>query len=421
MKEFFVGSEIGKLRKVMVHRPDMELRRLTPSNHDDLLFDDVLWVRNARQQHDAFVDQMHTRDIDVYYLDQLLTEALKNPEAKKNAVNLAVNEYTVGLGAVNEIRRALLELPPEELSMHLIGGLTIQELKEKGIDIHLLSNKSLVTAGADNSSFVLRPLPNSMFTRDSSCWIYNGVSLNPMYWPARQLEVINVSIIYKYHPMFVAADFEFWYPNDDPFSEKSIQHFGQASLEGGDVMPIGNKTVLIGASERSTGRMIEQIARSLFRKGSAERVIACLMTKNRGHMHLDTVCTFLDHDAITVFPDVVNSIVAYSMRPGEKEGELSVTKEKSFISAVKDVLHIKDLRIIPTGGDEYQAAREQWDDANNVIALEPGVVVSYSKNEYTNSMLRNAGIEVITIDGSELGKGRGGGHCMTCPLFRDEV
>ena len=342
----------------MVHRPDMELRRLTPSNHDDLLFDDVLWVRNARQQHDAFVDQMHTRDIDVYYLDQLLTEALKNPEAKKNAVNLAVNEYTVGLGAVNEIRRALLELPPVELSMHLIGG---QELKEKGIDIHLLSNKSLVTAGADNSSFVLRPLPNSMFTRDSSCWIYNGVSLNPMYWPARQLEVINVSIIYKYHPMFVAADFEFWYPNDDPFSEKSIQHFGQASLEGGDVMPIGNKTVLIGASERSTGRMIEQIARSLFRKGSAERVIACLMTKNRGHMHLDTVCTFLDHDAITVFPDVVNSIVAYSMRPGEKEGELSVTKEKSFISAVKDVLHIKDLRIIPTGGDEYQAAREQWD------------------------------------------------------------
>lgn len=421
MANFYVGSEIGKLRKVMVHRPDLELRRLTPSNHDELLFDDVLWVQKARQQHDAFVDQMHDRGVEVYYLGELLKEALEDEEDHKRIVELVATDYTVGVNAVNEIRSLLLEMKPQDLATHLISGLTIGELRSEGADIDALKRHSLLASAFEDNAFVLLPLPNSLFTRDSSCWIYNGVSLNPMYWPARQLEVINVAMIYKKHPMFKDAEFEFWYPPTDPFGEFVVQDFGHASLEGGDVMPIGNKTVLIGMSERSTGKMIEQMAKALFAKGAAERVIACQMNKDRSHMHLDTVFTFLDRDVATIYAKVVDTITAYSLRPGDKEGEMCVTKEKSFLNAVADALGIKKLRVIETGGDEYQAAREQWDDANNVIAIEPGVVISYSRNEYTNTQLRKAGIEVITIDGSELRKGRGGGHCMTCPLLRDPI
>ncbi len=421
MPDFFVGSEVGKLREVMVHRPDLELNRLTPLNHDELLFDDVLWVKKARQQHDVFVDHMRDRGVKVYYLEKLLAEALANRDALTTALEATVTEYTVGAGAVAEIRQAMATMGPKELATHLIGGITISELGRKGVDVKGLAKHSLLTATAEEDSFVLPPLPNTLFTRDSSCWIYNGVSLNPMYWPARRQEMVNVATIYNYHPIFKEAEFKFWYPANAPFDGFEVQDFGKASLEGGDVMPIGNKTVLIGISERSTAIMIEQIAKSMFRRGAAERIIACRMTKDRAHMHLDTICTFLDRDAVTIYPNIVETISTCSVRPGEREGTLSVTKEQSFLEAVADAVGVKQLRVIPTGGDKYQAAREQWDDANNVVALEPGVVISYEKNEYTNTQIRKAGIEVIAIDGSQLGKGRGGGHCMTCPLLRDPL
>ncbi len=418
MTEFGVFSEVGKLRKVMVHRPDLSLCRLTPANHDDLLFDDVLWVERAQQEHDAFVAIMRSRGVEVYYLEELLAETLAlSAEVRQRVIKREVSELTVGVSLVHEFRDYLMGMPPARLAQHLIGGLARAEIHR--LDLDEMSKRSLTAVATATNEFILPPLPNTLFTRDSSCWIYNGVSVNPMYWHARQQEAIHVGLIYRFHPMFQNANFEFWYPPAGDDNQFDLEDFGRASLEGGDVMPIGRKTVLIGVSERTTVQMVEQLARALFKKGAVERIIAAQLTRDRAHMHLDTVFTMLDRDAVTIYPKVINQIQTYSLRPGDKEGTFDVCPESSFLEAVSDALGVKELRVITTGGDDYQAAREQWDDGNNVVALEPGVVIAYSKNTYTNQKLRDAGIEVLTIDGFELGKGRGGGHCMTCPLLRD--
>ena len=416
MTQLGVDNEIGKLRKVLVHRPDLSLKRLTPSNARRLLFDDVVWVSRAMEQHDAFVALMRDRGVEIFYLSDLLEETLEhNPVAKAQLLDSVVHELTVGVSLAEDVRALLAEMPPKALATHLIGGLTRGELR--GLD----TANSLTAHISGEQGFVLPPLPNSLFTRDSSVWVYNGVILSPMYYQVRRLEVVNVGTIYRFHPMFEKEPFEFWYPPAARELGFDVEDFGHASLEGGDVMPIGNRTVLIGVSERTTARMVEQIAKVLFASGAVERVIACEMTRDRAHMHLDTVFTFLDHDAVTVYPKVVDEIVAYSLRPGEREGHVTLTKEKSFLAAVSDAIGVREMRIVTTGGDEYQAEREQWDDGNNIVAIEPGVVICYAKNEYTNTKLRNAGIEVLEFEGSELGRGRGGGHCMTCPLLRDPV
>ena len=420
MEAFGVHSEVGKLRKVMVHRPELSLQRLTPTNHDDLLFDDVLWVERAQFEHDRFVEKMRERGVDVYLLRDLLAEAIAaSDEGRRRLIELVASEYTVGVSLVDEVRSVLDGLKSDELAKHLIGGLTVAEAD---LDLAKFRESSLPAAALDDTStFILPPLPNTLFTRDSSCWIYGGVSINPMYWPARRREAYNMAAIYRAHPMFKDANFEFWYPptgDDDRFK---IEDFGRASLEGGDVEIIGNGTVLIGLSERTQGRMIEQIAKALFAKEAATRVIACLMTKDRAHMHLDTVFTMLDRDKVTAYPKVTEGIRAISIRPGERLGTLDVRPDKDLISAVSDALGVRDLQVVETGGDQYEQEREQWDDGNNVVALEPGVVVAYERNTFTISKMRQAGVEVVEIAGFELGKGRGGGHCMTCPIQRDGI
>ena len=420
MTDFGVHSEVGKLRQVMVHRPELSLQRLTPSNHDELLFDDVLWVERAQYEHDQFVARMRERGVEVFILRELLAEALAaSDEGRQRLIELAVSEYTVGVSLVDDVRAVLWGLRPDELAKHLIGGLTVAEA---GVDLDTFRKSSLGAAALDDTSaFILPPLPNTLFTRDSSCWIYGGVTVNPMFWPARRLEAYNVAAIYRAHPMFADAAFEYWYPHLGDDGRFQAADFGRSSLEGGDVQPIGNGTVLIGLSERTQARMIEQVAAALFAKEAAERVIAVVMTKDRAHMHLDTVFTMLDRDKVNLYPKVIDQVRAISLRPGSSPGTFHVTEEEGFLPAVADAMGVRDLQVVETGGDQYQQEREQWDDGNNVVALEPGVVVAYERNTNTIAAMRRAGVEVVTIEGFELGKGRGGGHCMTCPLVRDPL
>ncbi|PSW15084.1 arginine deiminase [Photobacterium sanctipauli] len=406
MSKFYVGSEIGQLRRVLLHRPERALTHLTPSNCHELLFDDVLAVERAGEEHDVFANTLREQGVEVFLLHDMLAETLDVAEAKAWLLDTQISDYRFGPTFANDVRCFLADLPHRELASILLGGLAYSELP--------IQSSSMLQGMHEPSDFIIEPLPNHLFTRDTSCWVYGGVSINPMAKPARQRETNHLRAIYRWHPTFAGEDFIKYFGDEEKLYDNS-------TIEGGDVLVIGKGSVLIGMSERTTPQGVEQLASSLFKHGEAKQVIAMELPKHRSCMHLDTVMTHMREDTFSVYPEVVRKDVKCWSLTGDETGAVKAKEEGYFVTAIEKALGVGQLNLITTGGDSFEAEREQWNDANNVLTVKPGVVVGYERNVYTNEKYDKAGITVLPIPGDELGRGRGGARCMSCPIERDGI
>jgi arginine deiminase len=395
-----VSSEVGRLRTVMLHRPGEEIRRLTPRNNDELLFDGVPWVDRAQEEHDAFAEALRGRGVEVVYLRDLITEALVVPAARDEVLDSALRPERIGPTLAEALRDHLTRCPPEELAAVLIAGIAHSELPVRG---------GLVDRMSGPLEFIIRPLPNLLFTRDSSVWLQHGVAVTELALSARRRETALTGAVYRHHPRFAGTQLLYGGRERD-----------EAWLEGGDVLVLAPGVLAVGVGQRTSPAGVETFAQRLFAAGAARAVLAVPIAQDRATMHLDTVCTMVDRDAVVMYPLLADTLVAYTTVPDD-HGGTSVTGPEPFLDAAARAMGIDTLRVIDTGLDPVTAEREQWDDGNNTLALAPGLVVAYERNIETNARLEDAGIEVIRIAGSELGTGRGGPRCMSCPVLRDPL
>ncbi len=342
-----VHSEVGTLRKVLVCAPGLAHRRLTPTNCDDLLFDDVMWVQNAQRDHFDFMAKMREQDVEVVELHNLLAETMDIPEAKTWLLDRKIIANEVGLGLVDETRSFLDGIDSRELAEFLIGGLATDDLPDEFRTPYL----ALAREHAGVRDYLMPPLPNTLYTRDTTCWLYGGVTMNPLFWPARHDETLLMKAIYQFHPDFADAGIQVWWGDPE-------RDWGLATFEGGDVMPVGNGVVLVGMSERTSRQAITQVAKALFDHEAAERVVVAGMPKLRAAMHLDTVFTFADRDIVTAHAPIVDGIETFSIYPDESGREVEVVAEnKPFVDVVAESLGLEKLRVIETGGDVYATER----------------------------------------------------------------